>query len=195
MKRIFAQAQKELTQMRRDWLTVALALILPLILLVLYGKAIAFSVTGVDVIVRDFDQTPASRNYVEGMAGSLTFEIVPLAGGMTPEEALESETARAIVIIPVGFERELSRGGAAEVQWLFDATDTNTANILRGNAKALTQAFARQYAHGNQTVEPVNVEMRLWFNPGRENDKYIGPGVIAVVLALFPPLLASLAMS
>ena len=62
MKRIIAQARKELTQIFRDRLTVALALVLPLILLVLYGKAISFSVKDVAVFVEDYDQTPRSRS-------------------------------------------------------------------------------------------------------------------------------------
>ena len=193
MKRIIAQARKELTQIFRDRLTVALALVLPLILLVLYGKAISFSVTGVPVVVEDYDNTPRSREYVEAIAASITFRIVPPASNMTLEQAMEAEKIRAAVVIPVNFGRDLARGRHTDVQWLIDATDTNTANILRGNATALTQAFVQS---GIKADEPaVQADIRLWFNPGRETDKYIGPGVMAVVLALFPPLLAALAMS
>ena len=196
MKRIIAQARKELTQLFRDRLTVALALVLPLILLVLYGKAISFSVKNVAVFVEDYDQSPRSRSYTEMIAGSLTFRIVPLPEHMTTEGALASETVRAVVIIPEDFERDLARGRHTEVQWLLDATDTNTANILRGNAAAITEAFAAQNGATGMTARPaVEAETRLWFNPGRETDKYIGPGDIAVVLALFPPLLAALALS
>ncbi|HKY04573.1 MAG TPA: ABC transporter permease [Blastocatellia bacterium] len=198
MKRIFAQARKEMTQIFRDRLTIALALGLPLILLVLYGKAISFSVTGVAVVIQDFDNSPRSREYVEQIAASLTFRVVGLPAGMTAEEALGAETARAVVIIPAGFGRVIDRGArgqSTEAQWLIDATDTNTANILRGNATALTQAFSSRLDGGAAREPGVKAETRLWFNPGRDTDKYIGPGVIAVVLALFPPLLAALAMS
>jgi ABC-2 type transport system permease protein len=196
MKRIIAQARKELTQILRDRLTVALALVLPLILLVLYGYAISFSVTGVAVVIKDYDQSARSRAYVETIAASLTFRIVPLPEGMQPEDALASETARAVIIIPVNFGRDLMRGRASEVQWLIDATDTNTANMLRGDAASLTQAFGLQNGASNPSSAPaVKAATRLWFNPGSETDKYIGPGTIAVVLALFPPLLAALAMS
>jgi ABC-2 type transport system permease protein len=196
MKRIIAQARKELTQLFRDRLTVALALVLPLILLVLYGKAISFSVTNVAIFVEDYDRTARSRSYVEMLAASLTFRIVSLPEHMTTEEALASETVRAVVIIPTDFERNLARGRQTEVQWVIDATDTNTANILRGDATAITQAFVAQNSANSPAIEPaVKAEMRLWFNPGRETDKYIGPGDIAVVLALFPPLLAALALS
>ena len=195
MKRIIAQARKELTQIFRDRLTVALALVLPLILLALYGKAISFSVTGVPVVVQDFDNTPRSREYVETIAASLTFRIVPPVSDMTLEQAMEAEKIRAAVVIPVNFDRDLARGRHTDVQWLIDATDTNTANILRGNATALTQAFVQQKAASKADGPAVQADIRLWFNPGRETDKYIGPGVMAVVLALFPPLLAALAMS
>lgn len=182
--------------MFRDRLTVALALILPLILVVLYGKAISFSVSGVSVVVEDYDNSPRSREYVEAMAASLTFKVASLPPGTTPEEALAAEKVRAVVIIPEGFGHDMARGWDAEVQWMIDATDTNTATSLRGSVKALTEAFAAQKASGGQAAaRAVKADTRLWFNPGRESDKHIGPGVIAVVLALFPPLLAALAMS
>ncbi len=196
MKRIIAQARKELTQVFRDRLTVALALVLPLILLVLYGKAISFSVTNMPVAVEDYDQSPRSREYVETIAASLTFRIAGLPKGMTLDEALTGETVRAAVIIPSGFGRDLASGRQTDVQWQLDATDTNTANMLRGYAASITQAFQQKIGAGGLAAAPaVKAETRLWFNPGRETNKYIGPGVIAVVLALFPPLLVSLAMS
>lgn len=198
MKRIIAQARKELTQFSRDRLTLALALVLPLILLVTYGRAISFSVTGVAIFVEDFDASPRSRAYIETIAASRTFRIVALPEGMRTADALAAEAVRAVVTIPSRFESNLARGRDVEVQWLIDATDANTANILRGNAAALTQAFSGQ--HRGAAEQPpvkarIRTEIRLWYNPGRESDKYIGPGVIAVVLALFPPLLAALAMS
>jgi ABC-2 type transport system permease protein len=192
MKRIIAQARKELTQVFRDKLTVVLALVLPLILLALFGKTISFSVTGIQVCAQDFDQTPLSRQYIETLRASLTFEVEPLPLDMTVEEALESEKARAVVIIPKNFERDLKRGINAEVQWLIDATDANTANLMRGNSVSITQAFMEQNGL-NQMTPPIQAEMRMWYNPGRDSEKYIGPGVIAVVLSLFPPLLAALA--
>ena len=195
MKRIIAQARKEMTQVFRDRLTVALALVLPLILLVLYGKSISFSVTNMPVAIEDNDQSPRSRDYIETVAASLTFRVAELPGGMTIEEALTNETVRAAIIIPAGFGRDLINGRNPEVQWQIDATDTNTATMLRGYAASLTSAFNQKIGAGAGVEPAVKADPRLWFNPGRETDKYIGPGVIAVVLALFPPLLASLAMS
>lgn len=195
MKRIIAQTRKELTQIFRDRLTVALALVLPLILLVMYGNAISFSVKDVAIYVEDIDQTPLSREYVASLAAARTFRLVSLPKGLRTEEALAAEVVRAVVTIPSHFESDVVRGRNAEVQWLIDATDANTANILRGNAAAVTQAFGGQNDDAAALRPSVAAETRLWFNPGRESNKYIGPGAVAVVLALFPPLLAALAMS
>ena len=192
MKRIIAQARKELTQVFRDRLTVALALVLPLILLGLFGKTISFSVTDIKVYEQDFDQTLLSRKYVETLRGSLTFEVEPMPLDMDVEEALKSEKARAVIIIPKNFERDLKRGIDAQVQWVMDATDVNTTNIMRGHSVSITEAFMAQNGIA-QLKPPIKAEMRMWYNPGRDSEKHIGPGVIAVVLSLFPPLLAALA--
>ncbi|MBX7220837.1 MAG: ABC transporter permease [Blastocatellia bacterium] len=196
MKRIIAQAIKELKQVTRDRLTLALALVLPLILLVLYGKVISFTVTGLPLVIRDYDQTPRSRQYVETLMASGSYKLVEAAPDEKPETLLAKEQARIVVIIPPQFERDLERGRKAEVQWVIDATDSNTATTLRGQAAALTEAFLREHGLKGAEIAPViKAETRIWFNPGGDSDKYIGPGAMAVVLALFPPLLAALAMS
>src|SRR5262245_30739314 len=117
MKRIIAQASKELTQIFRDRLTVALALVLPLILLGLLGTALSFSVKGIAVVVQDFDQTPLSRRYIDALNASLTFRVEPISLDRRPDEALMSERARVVIVIPANFERDFLRGQPAEAQW------------------------------------------------------------------------------
>ena len=136
MKKIMAQAGKELRQFSRDRLTVTLALVLPLILMWLIGMSISLSVTDLPLAIKDMDQSPQSRQYAETLAVSLTFRIVP-ADAVGPVEApLDKEEARAVVIIPENFGRDLLRGQSPQVQWLIDGTDANTANLVRGNAAA-----------------------------------------------------------
>jgi ABC-2 type transport system permease protein len=194
MRRIIAQARKELTQLFRDRLTVVLALVLPLILMALLGTAISFTVTDLPIVVQDSDNSPLSRQYIDSFRASLTFRVVSLPPTMQPDEALDRSLARAAIIIPEHFERDLRRGQNADVQLLVDATDANTANVMRGTMTALTQSFMLQLRPAG-FAPPVRMQTRLWFNPGRESHKFIGPGVLAVGLALFPPLLAALAMS
>src|SRR5215471_9695523 len=193
MKRIRAQVKKELTQLWRDRLTLALALVLPTLLLLLLSKATSLSVVDIPVVVQDLDKTPMSRQYVETVGASLSFKLTALPTNIAPERELLQDNARAALIIPPQFERDVRRGKNAEVQWLIDGTDANTANIMRGKAAAVTQAFTAQI---QTAVQPaIQPQIRYWFNPGREDLKYFGPGVLAFGMAMFPPLLAALALS
>ena len=194
MKRVLAQVKKELTQLVRDKFTLALALVLPVLLLLLLSNATSLTVKGIPVAVQDLDKTPLSRQYIETADGSLSFKIGGLPPDKSPEQALDQNVVRAALVIPPHFERDLKRGEKVDVQWLIDGTDANTANVMRGKAAAITQAFNTQIQPAN-AKPPVQQEIRYWFNPGREDIKYFGPGVLAFGMAMFPPLLAALALS
>jgi ABC-2 type transport system permease protein len=194
MKRILAQVKKELTQLWRDRLTLALALVLPVLLLLLLSKATSLSVKDIPVAVQDLDKTPMSRRYIETVGGSLSFKVSALPPNVSPEHMLDQNLTRAALIIPPQFERDLQRLKSADVQWLVDGTDANTANIMRGKAAAITQTFSAQIQPS--AIQPaIKPQIRYWFNPGREDLKYFGPGVLAFGMAMFPPLLAALALS
>ncbi len=193
MRRIIAQARKEITQVLRDRLTLVLALVLPLALLALMGTAISLSVTDLPIVVQDLDNTAQSRKYIDAFRASLTFRIVEMPVNEQPEQSLLDNQARGAIIIPKDFGSDLERGQNTEVQFLVDASDANTANIMRGTATAVTQSFVKGLR--STIILPIKADIRLWFNPGRESDKYIAPSMLAVGLSLFPPLLAALAMS
>ncbi len=194
MRRIFAQTRKELTQIVRDWRTLLLALALPLILLVLNGSAISLTVTDLPIIVRDFDDSPASREFIDAFRASLTFRVVPFPVDKRPQDAFASNAARAVIIIPVHFGRDMARGNNSPVQIMMDASDANTARLVAGYAAQITRAYNLRVG-GATRPEPVQTAIRLWYNPGRSSKKFYGPGIFVLGISMFPPLLASLAMA
>src|SRR6516164_4393393 len=110
MRRILAQVRKELTQIVRDRRTLALALILPLVLLFLMSTAISLTATHLPIVVQDLDDSSASREFVDAFRASLTFYVVPWSTTRQPEEAFRSGHAYAALIIPQDFGRDLARG-------------------------------------------------------------------------------------
>jgi ABC-2 type transport system permease protein len=194
MRRIVAQVRKELIQIFRDRLAMALALVLPMGIISLLGTSISLTVTDIPIAVQNLDQTPLSRRYVDAFRSSLTFRIVALPPYASPESALAAGRARAALIIPEHFAQEIHRGQGAEAQLLVDATDTNTALLVRGGAGQITRAFARELGDGAPEAT-VRTATRLWFNPGREPRKFYGPGMFVLALSIFPTVLAALAMS
>src|ERR1700690_4045303 len=107
MRRIIAQTRKELIQIVRDYRPLGLALVLPLVLLLLLGSAIALTVTDVPIVVQDLDDSPASRALADAFRASITFHVVAWPVDRQPQEAFTSSDARGALIIPGHFERDI----------------------------------------------------------------------------------------
>src|ERR1017187_5314888 len=113
MRRIIAQARKELTQIVRDWRTLALALVLPIVLLMLLSAALSLTVNDLPIAVQDFDGSSASNNFIDAFRASITFRVVAWPGEKSVEQALASHAARAAA----AFNQQLSNAAqAAPVQ-------------------------------------------------------------------------------
>ncbi|HWB31609.1 MAG TPA: ABC transporter permease [Acidobacteriaceae bacterium] len=194
MRRILAQARKELTQIVRDWRTLALALVLPVVMLVLLSAGLSLTVNELPIAVQDLDGSLASNTFIDAFRASLSLHVVAWPVDGEPEAALSANKARAVLIIPPHFGRDLARGIAAPVQLLVDASDANTAKLISGDASQVVSAFNRQHARSAQTA-PVQAAVRLWFNPGLSSNKFYGPGIFVLGISMFPPLLAALAMA
>ncbi|HXR76582.1 MAG TPA: ABC transporter permease [Bryobacteraceae bacterium] len=194
MRRIFAQTRKELTQTIRDWRTLGLALVLPLVLLLLMSTAISLTVNRLPIVVQDLDSSPASRDFLDAFRASGTFYVASFPVDIRPEEALTSNEAHAALIIPAHFGRDMARGINSPVQLLIDASDANTAKLVSGYAGQITRAYNKRAA-GSQQIQLVQTAIRLWYNPGRSSKKFYGPGIFVLGLSMFPPMLAALAMA
>jgi ABC-2 type transport system permease protein len=202
MKKILAQAKKEWMQLRRDRLLLALGVLMPLVLLYLYGSSQSLQLRNVPLVVYDYDITPLSRAYLDSYGAAITFNIVAHRPNDSPEEALHRGEALAALIIPQNFERDVRRGAVPTVQLLIDGTDANTATVLGNMAKSLNASFLQQNGLGqpasglgqpHPAPQLVSLQRRLWYNPGLSNPLYFGTGALGMVLALFPALLGALA--
>jgi ABC-2 type transport system permease protein len=192
-KRIVAQIIKELSQLGRDRLTLTMALGLPLILLLLFGLSTSLDVNRLNFAIQDLDNTSFSREYIATFERTNQFNLVAQGPAVAVHKLLDQGRIAGGLIIPPEFSRDLQRRGRdAQAQVLIDGTDANTANIVRGYVNATTSAFIENLQSASFT-QPISLQTRLWFNPGLNMLKYIGPGAIAITVTLFPALLAGLA--
>lgn len=193
MKRILAQCVKEIAQFRRDRLTLALAFLLPFITLVIFGFAIRLESKDIPLIVQDFNRTNLSSSYIERLYATNQFVPKQWSGGNPTRDAIDKGIAKAAVIIPPEFSRDIQAGRSTKVQVLIDATDVNNARVIRNSIQRVTNFFMQE--HGLlPATSIITPRIRLWFNPGRLESLYIVPGVYGVVLWIFPSLLSAIAM-
>lgn len=193
MKRIWSQCIKELAQFRRDRLTFALAFILPLGMLLIFGYAIRLETKNIPLAIQDFDASPLSRSYVERLFATNQFQPIAWSGEGDAIAIIDQGRAKAAVVIPPDFSRRIKEQKSSQVQVLVDGTDVNNARVIRNSIRATTHFFLQDQGLQSRAANVV-ARIRLWFNPGRKESLFIVPGLYAVILAIFPALLATLAM-
>jgi ABC-2 type transport system permease protein len=191
MRKLRAVAVKELRQIARDRLSLLMLLGLPAFMLVLYGFALNFDVRHVALAVQDQDRTARSRELVAAFLRSTYFDLAA-----TPEPAADLQdltargVARAVLVIPEGYARELAGGRTAEVQLLLDGADANTATTVLGYAGALVaesnaEAVRRTLVRaGGGAVEGISYRPRVWYNPELSSTRFLVPGLMGVLLML-----------
>jgi ABC-2 type transport system permease protein len=192
MNRILTQCLKELNQFKRDRLTVALALILPLGILLIYGYAIRLEIKNIALGIQDFDNSFLSRAYVERLYANNQFAPAPI-GTLAPKTAIARGVAKVVVVIPPDFSRHLKSNKSVSVQVLVDGTDVNNARVIQNSLRATTNFFLQNHQLQPKT-QKVTTQTRLWFNPGRKESLYIVPGIYGVILWVFPSMLTAIAM-
>lgn len=202
--RTWAIARKETIQVLRDWRSLALAIAIPFGLLILFGFALSLDVDHVPLMVWDQSETPDSRDLISRFSGSPYFDIVkPYANNYHEiEYAIDNREALGALVISKDFSEKLTSGNIVPVQLIIDGSDSNTATIALGYADAIANGFSehllvQQMKHlGKEPLKPpLDLRLRVWFNPELESQYTIVPGLIAVIMMVISALLTSLTIA
>lgn len=179
MSRTWAVALKEFRQVRRDRRTLVILVFVPAFFLFLYGYALNFDIRHVALAVQDRDASAESRGLVAAFERSAYFDLV--AGPRSDAEVdalVDRGTARAVLVIPEGFARDLTAGLAPVVQVILDGDNANTATTVLGYVNAVLRGAA---ANGAGEVRLAGVEPRIWYNPELRSTVFLVPGLIAFI--------------
>lgn len=203
VRRLLAVASKETREILRDPITVGVAIFLPLVMMFLFTYAITLDVREIRMAVLDEDGSAESREYVAGFLNSRYFRLYATVGSFREGERLLDEGAvRVALLIPSGFARDLAQGIPTQVQTILDGSIANTAIMALNYVAAINESYngrlqsqymARQ--HGIAGTEPaIRADPRVRYNPDLRSEHFIVPGLFAVILMAFPPLLTALAV-
>jgi len=203
LRRMWAVARKEFLHIVRDPRSLGMAIAIPMLLLVLFGYALTLDVDNVPMVVWDQSNTPESRELLSRFQGSPYFSIRHyIANYPQIDRAINSGQALAALVIPVDFADRLQAGHDVPVQLLVDGSDSNTATIVLGYTRSVTQGYSAQVLidrmqrlTGKVVEAPVDLRPRVWFNPDLESKNYIIPGLIAVIMMVIAALLTSLTIA
>jgi ABC-2 type transport system permease protein len=196
LRRIRALVRKETKQMMRDPSSIAIGIVMPVLLILLFGYGLSLDVTKVPVAVVMEDPSPAAMELAAGFQLSPYFEPELLTSMARAEELMLARKLDGIIRIRPDFTRNLT-GGGAEVQILVHGIDANHARIVQNYAQgAVRQWTLRRAAQGMEVVAgPVLMQNRMWFNEANESRYFLVPGLIVLIMTLIGALLTALVMA
>ncbi|MDX2055749.1 MAG: ABC transporter permease [Polyangiaceae bacterium] len=200
--RMFVIAWKELLQLRRDRMTLAMMVVLPILQLTLFGYAINTDVRHIPTVVYDQDRTASSRELVQSLVATGFYDLAGSVQGYADiSRAMRTGVARVALVIPAKFASKLARGDAFKVQLVVDGSDpqivasaTNTAASLLA-ARSTAMLLTRLSPGAAATPEPVQLEVSNWYNPDLRTAVYVVPGLIGVILTMTMVMLTAMAIA
>jgi ABC-2 type transport system permease protein len=190
-------AGKEVLHVLRDPRTLLLGLAMPVLMLLLFGYGVSFDLDRIPLAVSDLDRTASSRRLAT--AFTAIGEFLPV-GGAEADDAVtlfRRQRARAVLVIPRGYERELQRGATGRAELLVDGTDPVTANqvLTKGDAIARAESLRLAAASGFQGTPPLGVKLWTRYNPEGRSAVFIVPGLAAYLMAIGAVLLTALTIA
>jgi ABC-2 type transport system permease protein len=196
IKRIGSLVRKETRQIIRDPSSIAIGIVLPVVLILLFGYGLSLDVTNVPVAVVLEDASPAATDLAASFQLSPYFNVHLMTSMPQAQRLMLARKIDAVVRIRPDFARQLSIGDA-EVQLLVHGIDANHARIVQTYAQgAVNQWALKRTAQGEEIMSgPVVVQSRLWFNEANESRYFLVPGLIVLIMTLIGAFLTSLVVA
>ncbi|MHB1529413.1 MAG: ABC transporter permease [Acidiferrobacteraceae bacterium] len=195
--RLRGLVRKEILQIRRDPSAIAIALVLPFVLLLLVGYGVSLDVRHVPLALvtgRPSAQTEALFGgfYQSPYFSPRTYRSMALA-----RSALTRHQVDGIVWLRGDFSRGVLAHRSPTVGVFVNGVDANSALLIEGYIQGVWRTWVAQEAHthGTTAAMPVSVDDRVWFNPARRSSNYLIPGLVAIIMTLIGALLTALVVA
>ncbi|WP_418764322.1 ABC transporter permease [Mailhella sp.] len=201
LRRLRALTVKELRQISRDPSSIMIGLVLPIILILIFGYGLSLDVKNVPIAVVMEQSTPSVRDALAGLNGSAYFSPRYVASMREAEELLKKRDVDAILRTSSDFDSQFAKGNA-EVQLILHGVDSTTATLIGQYTSALLSlgVQTRLDRTGLSANVPGNlgsaaVQSRMWFNEAADSTWYLVPGLIVIIMTLVGAFLTALIMA
>jgi ABC-2 type transport system permease protein len=197
LRRILALVKKETRQMIRDPATIAVGVVLPVILILLFGFGLSLDVRNVPLAVVLQDSSAPAEDLLAAFELSPYFHPQVVHSLQTADRLMMTGSVDGIVTIPVDFGRRLGAGDAS-VQLLVHGSDANRARIIESYVDGAVGAWSARRAAEEGTGAtggPVSIQSRLWFNSANDSHYFLVPGLIVLVMTLIGAFLTAMVVA
>lgn len=195
--RLRGLVRKEFLQIVRDPSSIAIALLMPIFLLLLFGYGVSLDADHVPIAVVAESPSRDSADFFASLQGSHFFAPRPMDSMASAEQALLKGEVNGIVRLRANFSRQMREVGGAPIQVLVDGVDANTARLMEGYVEGAWGAWllAQAANQGEELHVSVTLQPRIWFNSELRSRNYLVPGLVAIIMTLIGALLTALVMA
>jgi len=188
---------KETLQILRDPSSIALALVMPMILLFLFGYGVTLDADHIPTALVDDDGSAVAKELTARFDLSPNFELLPVGSMAEAETLVKNRKAHAIIRLQSDFTSRLLGGRDAKVQLIVNGIDANRARLIQGYVRAVLANWSTmRLARGEKAgLPPVIVAQRVWFNESTESRDFMVPGLITLIMTLIGILLTALVVA
>ncbi|MGP1683299.1 MAG: ABC transporter permease, partial [Giesbergeria sp.] len=195
--RLRGLVRKEFLQIFRDPSSIAIAFLMPLVLLLLFGYGVSLDSESIPVALVVEQPGADTASFTAAFHKSRYFLPTTFATTREAEAAMRARRVNAIVVLRQDFAQRLRSAGGAPIQLIVNGVDANSARIISGYVEGVWGNWLEQIAlaRGRAAAQPVQIEQRVWFNSELRSRNFLVPGLVAIIMTLIGALLTAMVMA
>jgi ABC-2 type transport system permease protein len=195
--RIRGLVRKEFLQIVRDPSSIAIAFLMPIVLLLLFGYGVSLDSEHVPVAIVVEQPGADTADFTAAFHQSRYFNPVMYANTRDAEQAMMAGSVNAIVVLRQDFAKQLRDPDGAPIQLIVNGVDANSARLVSGYVQGAWGTWLEHYAQlrGQKFEAPVQMEQRVWFNSELRSRNFLVPGLVALIMTLIGALLTAMVMA
>ncbi|MCY6369318.1 ABC transporter permease [Clostridium ganghwense] len=204
-QRFISIIKKEFIQIKRDKFSAKIIILMPIMMIFLFGYAVNTDLEDINIAVFDQSRTQESRTYINKFTNSNYF--IPKYYVNSTNELnylIDNGDAKAGLIIPPNFTEKLKKGKQAQGQLIIDGTDPTIARTALSSGQLISQNYSMQNTQKNLSKKGIalnktsllSIDLRtnVWYNPNLKSTLFTIPGVIGLILQNITVMLTAFAL-
>jgi ABC-2 type transport system permease protein len=195
--RLSGLIRKEFLQILRDPSSLAIAFVMPVVLLLLFGYGVSLDAERVPIALVVEQPSADTASFTGAFQHSRYFVPVPLRNMRAAEQALLARRVDGIVHLREDFGRRFRIRDGAAIQVIVNGVDANTARLITGYVQGVWGSWLEREAsaRAQASAGPIELRQRVWFNSELRSRNFLVPGLIAVIMTLIGALLTAMVMA
>ena len=202
MQRFISIVKKEFIQIKRDKASFGIAIMMPIIMMVLFGYAVTTELDNISTVVLDQNHTKESREFIKSFENTGYFNITKEENNIEKiQSAMDSGLVHAAIIIPPDYSNKILKGEKPAVQFLIDGSDPTTARTVFSSGVLTGERYGVKFWSKSMEKYPskasiggVEVNTRVLYNPSLRNQNFVIPGLVGLIMQNITILLTAFAL-